>query len=76
MGVSVWGSGMCGCVCVCVWGGFVMCGFCDVWVCVCVGVLVIVLFYVLFVCKCVLYCTVLLPPGVNPTAVTKYISYQ
>jgi hypothetical protein len=26
-------------------------------------------FYVLFVCKCVLYCTVLLPPDVNPTAV-------
>jgi hypothetical protein len=30
------------------------------------------LFCVLFVCKCVLYCTVLLPPGVNPTAVNKY----
>ena len=33
----------------------------------------IVLFYVLFVCKCVLYYTVLLPPGVNPIAVNKYI---
>ena len=32
-----------------------------------------VLFCVLFVCKCVLYCTVLLPPGVNSTAVNKYI---
>jgi hypothetical protein len=30
--------------------------------------LLIVLFYVLFVCKCVL------PPGVNPTAVDKYIN--
>ena len=29
----------------------------------------IVLFYVLFVCKCV--CTVLLPPGVNQNAVNK-----
>ena len=70
--------GVCTCgfcnVWVCVCVGFVMCGFCDVWVCVCVGVLVIVLFYVLFVCKCVLYCTVLLPPGVNPTTVNKYIS--
>jgi hypothetical protein len=27
------------------------------------------MFYVLFVCKCVL------PPGVNPTAVDKYIKY-
>jgi hypothetical protein len=25
---------MCGCVCM---GGFVMCGFCNVWVCVFVG---------------------------------------
>jgi hypothetical protein len=33
----------------------------------------IVLFCVLFVCKCVLYCTVLLPPGGNPIAVNKYI---
>jgi hypothetical protein len=33
----------------------------------------IVLFCVLFVCKCVLYCTVLLPPGVNPIAANKYI---
>ena len=37
-----------------------------------------VLFCVLFVCNCVLYrtvlhCTVLLPPGVNPTAVNIYI---
>ena len=37
----------------------------------------IALFYVLFVCRCVLYCTVLLPPGVNPIAVNKcIISYQ
>ena len=36
---------MCGCVCV----GFVMCGFCNVWVCVCVGVLVIcVVVYTVF----------------------------
>jgi len=36
----------------------------------------IVLFCVLFcvcVCVCVLYCTVLLPPGVNPSAVNKCI---
>jgi len=32
----------------------------------------VVLFCVLFVCKCVLYCTVLLPPGVSPTAGNKY----
>jgi len=31
--------------------------------------LLFVLFYVLFVCKCVL------PPGDNPTAVNKYIKY-
>jgi len=31
----------------------------------------IVSFCVLFVCKFVLYCTVLLPPGVNPIAVKK-----
>jgi len=32
---------------------------------------------VLFVCKCVLYCTVLLPPGGYPIAVNKYIiSYR
>jgi len=31
----------------------------------------IVLFCVLFVCK---KCTVLLPPGMNPTAVNKYIN--
>jgi len=31
---------------------------------------VFVLFYVLFVCKCVL------PPGGNPIAVNKYIKYQ
>ena len=35
----------------------------------------IVLFCVLFVCKCVLYCTVLLPPGVNPISVKIY-QYQ
>jgi hypothetical protein len=35
--------------------------------------LLIVLSCVLFVCKCVLYCTVLLPPAVNPIAVKKYI---
>jgi hypothetical protein len=33
----------------------------------------IVLFCALFVCKCVLYCTVLLPAGVNPIAVNTYI---
>jgi hypothetical protein len=33
-----------------------------------VVLLLIVMFYVLFVCKCVL------PPGVNPIAVNKYIS--
>jgi hypothetical protein len=32
--------------------------------------LLFVLFYVLFVCKCVL------PPGDNPTAVNKYINLQ
>jgi hypothetical protein len=35
-------------------------------VCICVVLLLSVLFYVLFVCKCVL------PPGDNPTAVNKY----
>jgi len=34
---------------------------------ICVVWLLFVLFYVLFVCKCVL------PPGDNPTAVNKYI---
>ena len=34
---------------------------------ICVILLLFVLFYVLFVCKCVL------PPGDNPTAVNKYI---
>jgi hypothetical protein len=34
---------------------------------ICVVRLLVVLFYVLFVCKCVL------PPGDNPTAVNKYI---
>jgi hypothetical protein len=34
---------------------------------ICVVRLLFVLFYVLFVCKCVL------PPGDNPTAVNKYI---
>jgi len=39
--------------------------------CFCVVRLLFVLFYVLFVSKCVL------PPGENPTAVNKYIlSYQ
>jgi hypothetical protein len=37
---------------------------------ICVARLLFVLFYVLFVCKCVL------PPGDNPTAVNKYIKYQ
>jgi hypothetical protein len=36
---------------------------------ICVVWLLFVLFYVLFVCKCVL------PPGDNPTAVKKYITY-
>ena len=51
---------------------------CVVLVVNCVVLLLIVLvlllfvsFYVLFVCKC---CTVLLPPGVNPVAVNKYIN--
>jgi hypothetical protein len=41
-------------------------------VCICVVRLLFVLFFVLFVCKC------LLPPGDNPTAVNKYkfISYH
>jgi len=38
--------------------------------------LLIVLFCVVCVCKCVLYCTVLLPPGVNPIAVNKYITIK
>jgi len=37
---------------------------------ICVVRLLFVLFYVLFVCKCVL------PPGDNPTAVNKYIVYH
>ena len=36
-------------------------------VCICVVRLLFVLFYVLFMCKCVL------PPGENPIAVNKYI---
>jgi hypothetical protein len=36
-------------------------------VCICVDRLLFVLFYVLFVCKCVL------PPGDNPIAVNRYI---
>jgi hypothetical protein len=36
-------------------------------VCICVVQLLSVLFYILFVCKCVL------PPGDNPTAVTRVI---
>ena len=36
-------------------------------VCICVVRLLFVLFYVLFVCRCVL------PPGDNPIAVNKYI---
>jgi len=36
-------------------------------VCICVVRLLFVLFYLLFVCKCVL------PPGDNPIAVNKYI---
>jgi hypothetical protein len=39
----------------------------SVLVCICVVRLLFVLFYVLFVCKCVL------PPGDNPIAVNKYI---
>ena len=34
----------------------------------------IVLFCVLFVCKCVLYCTVLPPPVVNPITANQYIT--
>ena len=37
-------------------------------ICICVVRLLFVLFYVLFVCKCVL------PPGDNPIAVNKYIN--
>ena len=37
---------------------------------ICVVRFLFVLFYVLFVCKCVL------PPGDNPNAVNKYIIYQ
>jgi hypothetical protein len=37
---------------------------------ICVVQLLFVLFYVLFVCKCVL------PPGDNPIAVNKYIIYH
>jgi len=37
---------------------------------ICVVRLLFVLFYVLFVCRCVL------PPGDNPNAVNKYIKYQ
>ena len=37
---------------------------------ICVVRLLFVLFYVLFVCKCVL------PPGENPTAVNKYTNKQ
>jgi len=33
----------------------------------------LVLFCVMLVCKCTLYCIVLLPPGVTPIAVNKYI---
>jgi hypothetical protein len=36
---------------------------------ICVVRLLFVLFYVVFVCKCVL------PPGDNPTAVSKYMIY-
>ena len=43
--------------------------YCSV-VIICVVRLLFVLFYVLFVCKCVL------PPGDNPIAVNKYIIYQ
>jgi hypothetical protein len=39
-------------------------------VCICVVRLLFVLFYVFFVCKCVL------PPGDNPIAVNKYIIYH
>ena len=35
-------------------------------VCICVVRLLFMLFYIMFVCKC------LLPPGDNPTAVNKY----
>ena len=40
---------------------------CSTLVVICVVLLLFVLFYVLFVCKCVL------PPGDNPIAVNKYI---
>jgi len=39
--------------------------------CVVLCIVCFVSFYVLFVCKCVP-----LPPGVNPIAVNKYISYH
>ena len=39
-------------------------------VCTCIVRLLFVLFYALFVCKCVL------PPGDNPIAVNKYIIYH
>jgi hypothetical protein len=59
-----------------------MCGFCNVWVCVCVGVFVIcVLVFIVFciVCTMFLYCItdvysvllVLLPPSENSIAVSK-----
>jgi hypothetical protein len=46
------------------------CVICVVLFVIHVVLLLIVLFYVLLMCKCVL------PPGVNPIAVDKYINYQ
>jgi hypothetical protein len=48
---------------------FQICYLCSFFV-IRVVLLLIVMFCVLFMCKCVL------PPGVNPTAVDKYIKYQ
>ena len=44
------------------------CPHSSTFVVICVVLLLFVLFYVLFVCKCVL------PPGDNPIAVNKYIN--
>jgi hypothetical protein len=44
------------------------CDICVVFFVIRVVLLLIVMFCVLFMCKCVL------PPGVNPTAVDKYIN--
>ena len=54
-----------------------MCVWCVCVVCVCVVcmfVLCVVCVCVWYVCVCVCVCTILLPPGVNPIAVNKYIN--